>query len=246
MQGYIFLLLIVFVIVLELLFPYKKIKLIKHGFWTDLIWYFFVQGFLLQVLVYKYTSQFFTLHTLSFFSKIPLYGQVIFFLILFDFIEYWFHRLEHAWLPLWRIHEVHHSTVDLNWLSGSRQHAFELIIGNIIAGSLFAFWGAGREAVAITLFIESAWGIYNHSNINIKTGYLKYIFNTPEMHRVHHIKKGQGQFSNYATKFTVWDWIFKTAYLPDHDLARETGYGIDYEFPSDPFRQIIAVFRKKK
>ena len=50
---------------------------------------------------------------------LPVVVQVLFAVIIIDFISYWRHRLMHCrWL--WPIHAIHHSSKRLDWLSTER------------------------------------------------------------------------------------------------------------------------------
>ena len=55
----------------------------------------------------------------------PIWLQVLFFVVTHDLYIYLFHRLQHRSPTLWRLHEAHHATTEVDWLSGSRSHAFE-------------------------------------------------------------------------------------------------------------------------
>jgi hypothetical protein len=66
------------------------------------------------------------------------------------------------------------------------------------------------------------------------------------MHLWHHANHNEVFFANYSTKFAIWDWMFGTAYLPDH---KPKEYGLYYEFPKDYFLQhafSIKRFDEKK
>ena len=74
-----------------------------------------------------------------------------FFFVVHDFYIYWFHRLQHRSAILWRIHEAHHATPEVDWLSGSRSHALEILINQTVEfapifllgfGLLAAWWVA--------------------------------------------------------------------------------------------------------
>ena len=53
-------------------------------------------------------------------SRLPLWLQAIAILLLGDLIGYWMHRGFHG-ARLWRVHAVHHSSVDLDRLSAVRR-----------------------------------------------------------------------------------------------------------------------------
>src|SRR5262249_55727664 len=116
----------------------------------------------------------------------PLAVQGVFFLLLHDFFVYWFHRLQHRWPLLWRIHETHHSTADVDWLSGSRSHFMEILLEQTVEFAPLALLGAAPAIWFFKVTIDAVWGMYIHSNIDVKAGWSQYVFNGPQMHRWHH------------------------------------------------------------
>ena len=237
---------IVAVIILELIIPYRKIKIVKKGFWIDLIWYQFLQGFLLQVLIYRFIDQFYSSHSIHLITSLPVWQQFIFVFVLIDFIAYWVHRAQHGRVFLWRIHEVHHSSQELNWLSGSRIHALELILVRLIGGFIMVFLGASESTMYIFTIVQMALGTFQHSNINFRMGFINYIINTHEMHRIHHLNDLRFQSCNFSDKLSIWDWLFGTAYLPKPDTLKDVPFGIGYEYPEDLFGQLFYMFRKEE
>src|SRR5581483_8489128 len=63
-------------------------------------------------------------------TRQPVGLQFIEFLVLADLFGYWAHRLQHEIGRLWRIHAVHHSSTELNWLSSVRVHPFNEALQN--------------------------------------------------------------------------------------------------------------------
>jgi sterol desaturase/sphingolipid hydroxylase (fatty acid hydroxylase superfamily) len=90
--------------------------------------------------------------------------------------------------------------------------------------------------------MSAVWGMYIHSNLNIRTGNLQKIINGPEMHRWHH-STGKGRNRNFATKLAIWDWIFGTAFLPE---TKPDEYGLKTNFPKHYFMQTLFAFRTFK
>lgn len=165
------------------------------------------------------------------------------FLATHDFYIYWMHRLQHKNKWLWRIHEAHHSPQNVDWLSGSRSHAIEILINQTIEFLPIILLGSPPEVIAYKGAISAVWGMYIHSNINVSTGKLQLIINGPEMHRWHHTV-GKGRNRNFGTKLAIWDWIFGTAFLPDNMKADY--YGLKINFPKNYIIQFIFAFRAFK
>jgi len=232
-------------IYLEKKFPYRKgLKLFREGFWVDLIWYTFVQSYFLQIIIFNWVLYPLRQHYLpnyNFVTDWPIVAQVLFFLVTHDLYIYWFHRWQHHSKILWKTHEAHHSNKEVDWLAGTRSHSVEILINQTIEYAPIILLGANPMVVPIKALIDAVWGMYIHSNINIKSGKLQYFINGPEMHQWHHADQREVFYSNYGTKFAIWDWMFGTAYLPDKKPLR---FGLYYKFPRDYFLQHLYMFKK--
>lgn len=231
-------------VVLERIFPYTKgQKVLRDGFFDDLALYTIAQSYILSIIIFGYFIYYIDNTTgisrLQLFSNVPVWIQVVFFLITHDIYIYWMHRWQHSNKWLWRIHEAHHSPKKVDWLSGSRSHALEILINQTVEFLPIVLLGAPVEVIAYKGVISAIWGMYIHSNLNIKTGKLQLLINGPEMHRWHH-STGKGRNRNFATKLAIWDWIWGTAYLPE---SKPDEYGLKTYFPSNYFAQTLFAFR---
>ena len=139
------------------------------------------------------------------------------------------------------MHEAHHSNKEVDWLAGSRSHSLEIIVNQTIEFAPIILLGANPLVVPVKALIDAVWGMFIHSNIDVRLGKLGYIINGPEMHQWHHSNHREVFYSNYSTKFSVWDWFFKTAYRP---AAKPGDFGLNYPYPKDYFRQHLFAFRK--
>lgn len=234
-------------IILERIFPYTKgQKVLREGFFDDLALYTIVQSYILSILIFGFIINFIDsttgLSRLSLFTDVPIWIQLIFFTVTHDIYIYFMHRWQHSNKWLWRIHEAHHSPKKVDWLSGSRSHALEILINQTVEFAPIILLGSPAEVVAYKGVISAVWGMYIHSNIDIKTGWLQKIINGPEMHRWHH-STGKGRNRNFATKFAIWDWLFGTAFFPEN---KPDEYGLKTYFPAHYFEQTLYAFRSFK
>jgi len=237
----------VFFIIAERIWPYTKgQKVLREGFFDDLALYTIAQSYILSILIFTYVINFIDTSTglsrLQLFKDVPIWIQLLFFLITHDLYIYWMHRWQHNNKYLWRIHEAHHSPKKVDWLSGSRSHALEILINQTIEFLPIVLLGSPPEVIAYKGVISAVWGMYIHSNINVRTGKLQRIINGPEMHRWHH-STGKGRNRNFATKLAIWDWIFGTAFLPE---TKPDEYGLKTSFPKHYFMQTLFAFRTFK
>lgn len=234
-------------IILERFFPYTKgQKVLREGFFDDLALYSIAQSYILGIIIFGFIIRFIDNSTgisrLNLFEDVPVWLQLLFFLVTHDLYIYWMHRWQHKNKYLWRIHEAHHSPKKVDWLSGSRSHALEILLNQTIEFLPIVLLGSPVEVVAYKAMISAVWGMYIHSNLNLQTGNLQKIINGPEMHRWHH-STGKGRNRNFATKFAFWDWIFGTAYLPDF---KPDEYGLKTYFPAHYLKQTLYAFRRFK
>jgi len=226
---------------LERLFPYAPQKLLRPGFFTDLLGYGVLQSYALGFAI-SGLIRFVDHHTgwskLGLVSGWPVLGQLAFFFVVHDFYIYWFHRLQHRSNLLWRTHEAHHSVDDVDWLSGTRSHALEIMINQTIEFLPIVVLGAAPEVALMKATLDAVWGMYIHSNLNVRAGVLQRVLNGPQMHRWHHATELPAPGKNFATKLAIWDWLFGTAYLPEHKPDR---YGLpDERYPRRGFFAYVS------
>ncbi len=234
------------IVTLEKLYPYRKgLKLFRKGFYLDFVWYSIIQSYFLKILIFDFiifpVDQKFDLSRLQLITGLPIGLQVLFFFITHDFYIYWFHRLQHNSKIFWRTHEAHHSCKEVDWVAGSRSHSLEIIINQTIEFAPIILLGANPAVVPIKALIDAVWGMYIHSNIDVKSGKWQYVINGPEMHQWHHANDRRTFYKNYATKLAFWDWIFGTAFLPKDKPA---DYGLYYDYPDDYFLQHAFAFKR--
>ncbi|HEX3773265.1 MAG TPA: sterol desaturase family protein [Polyangiaceae bacterium] len=230
-------------IALERRFPYEpRQKLFREGFFTDLIGYGLIQSYFLGLLisgVILYVDHHTGWSRYRLVGDWPIPLQFLLFFVTHDFYIYWFHRLQHKSSVLWKIHEAHHSVDDVDWLSGTRSHVLEIIINQTIEFAPIALLGAAPEVAILKATVDAIWGMYIHSNLNVRAGRWQYVLNGPEMHRWHHARDLPIPGKNYGTKLAIWDWIFGTAHLPPEKPPR---YGLDE--PAYPKRGFFAYVQQ--
>ncbi|MFK7824587.1 MAG: sterol desaturase family protein [Oligoflexales bacterium] len=131
-----------------------------------------------------------------------------------DFILYWVHRAMHHPL-LWKSHRFHHSARNLNWLTGfytSGTHIAMYIIPQLVfCYYIFGFSRIEMLAIVLLSYFVQLW---QHANIEVDGGIFKYIFVTPNSHRVHHSSGKKSFDSNFGAVFSIWDFLFGTYHYP--------------------------------
>jgi sterol desaturase/sphingolipid hydroxylase (fatty acid hydroxylase superfamily) len=163
-----------------------------------------------------------------------------------DFIAYWRHRAQHSrWL--WPAHAIHHSDTRLTWFSLERMHPIDRL-GTAVDTVLLAALGAPFWAQAANVFIRHYYGYLIHADVPWTLGPLRWVFNSPAMHRWHHARDIEGSGSNFATVFSVLDRAFGTLHDPgvcDAPLGvrEDMGRGAIGQYLY-PFREWRAALRR--
>ena len=245
----------VLMVVLERLFPFTKgVKIFRKGFWTDFVWYTLIQSYALKILIFDYIIIPIKIHFLpdgvAWFNNQSMLYLILFFLFTHDFYIYVFHRMQHGNKWLWRTHEAHHSIRECDWLAGSRSHFLEILINQTIEFLpifLLLDYKVALIIVPIKALLDALFGLWIHSNTKIDIGVFKYFINSPQLHKWHHSNHDEVFYANYATKFSVFDFLFKTSFLPARKGKTPTLYGLPYRYPHDFFLQsIYSLFRFKQ
>lgn len=249
---------------LEIIFPWRKNQpLFRKDFWLD-TFYMFFNFFLLNLIVLIALSntaeQLFNdvlglvgLSVASFqlfdINTFPYWARITVFFIIIDFVQWFTHTLLHRYEFLWNFHKVHHSVKQMGFAAHLRYHWMEPVVYNSMKYIPLAIMGGfTAQDVAIVHFFNITIGHLNHANINWDYGWLKYILNNPRMHIWHHAKELPSERKmgvNFGITLSIWDYIFKTNYIPYNGRDIELGFEGDEKFPKDFIHQELYPIGKK-
>lgn len=265
-ENYFYGLIIISLVVwgLEIVFPWRKNQpLFRKDFWLD-TFYMFFNFFLLNLIVLIALSntaeQFFNdilglvgLSVANFqlfdINTFPYWARLFVFFIIIDFVQWFTHTLLHRYEFLWNFHKVHHSVKQMGFAAHLRYHWMEPVVYNSMKYIPLAIMGGfTAQDVAIVHFFNITIGHLNHANINWDYGWLKYILNNPRMHIWHHAKElpeDRKMGVNFGITLSIWDYIFKTNYIPYNGRDIELGFDGDEEFPKDFIHQEMYPLGKK-
>jgi len=172
---------------------------------------------------------------LSLWARVPVAVQVIFAIILIDFIEYWEHRFKHKTF-LWPLHAVHHSDTSLNYTSWQRLHPLDSFLHHIFFVLLGTFLGLSYVSIGWLVLARALHQQYVHMNLDWTHGPLEKFIASPRFHRWHHADTPEAYDKNFALFIPLWDHMFGTFYNPG---SCKTATGFD-ENPGDNFLKLIA------
>jgi len=197
----------ILLMIIERIIPDQKLPHVP-GWWTRVIVLNILQLGVLFLGKITWDTWF---QGLSFFhlssSVSPIIGGLIAYLII-TFVFYWWHRWRHTVNFLWlTMHQVHHSPQRIETITSFFKHPLEIICNSIIIGFVnFTVLGLDLEAASWCLLFTAIGEYFYH--MNVKTPHwLGYIFQRPEMHRIHH-ERGK-HYDNFSD-IPLWDMLFGT------------------------------------
>jgi sterol desaturase/sphingolipid hydroxylase (fatty acid hydroxylase superfamily) len=192
----------------------------------------------------KYLFAGYQLAVLGFFTaiapiKLPHNGWV--FLATFitsDFIYYWFHRISHAWKPMWAFHLIHHSAMHMNLTAAYRLNWFSALISPFFFIPVILL-GMPADYIVISYALNLAYQFFMHTEAIGKLGVIEKVMDTPSSHRVHHGSNPLYIDKNFGGVFIIWDRLFGT-YQPE---TEKVVYGLTNGFLSyNPFKLVYTGF----
>lgn len=158
-----------------------------------------------------------------------------------DLVQYWTHRAYHEVPLLWRLHAVHHSAKSMDWLAGSRQHIIELLITRTLVLAPIYVLGFSKEVIDAYIVVVGFQAVFNHANVSVRLGPLRYVIVTPNFHHWHHSQDDAAIDRNYAAHFAFLDHLFGTAVQSDKAWPEQYGVKGDY-VPNGFWRQLTFPF----
>jgi sterol desaturase/sphingolipid hydroxylase (fatty acid hydroxylase superfamily) len=173
----------------------------------------------------------------------PLWLQFIQLLVTVDFATYWVHRAFHHWPALWRFHAIHHSSLHMDWLAGSRMHVVDVVATRAVAFVPVFVLGFAPAALYAYLVFVSFHAVFIHANVRWRFMSLRWLISTPAFHHWHHASDEEGIDKNFAAFLPLWDLLFGTAHLPGHWPKR---YGtVEFQPPEGYLGQLAYPFRRR-
>eukprot|EP01037_Dinobryon_pediforme_P016594 gene16594-16775_t len=185
--------------------------------------------------------------------------------VIADLSGYLSHLAQHYVPLLWEFHKVHHSAIFLNPLTARRGHplgvAFDDIVQALIMGAptgiLVAIFHFNLTETAFLVLVTNKFFFITsletlqHSHYPISFGPLERVFISPHMHQIHHSSCKEHWDKNFGVIFSVWDWLFGTAYKPHAGefivygvgKAETAEYQDLYGVYVGPFKKIGRLFK---
>lgn len=248
---------------MEVIIPWRKNqKVIRQDFWLD-AFYMFFNFFLFSLVGYYAISNVFVegfndflrytfgLKNIIAFQidQWPIFAQLLILFIMRDFIHWNVHRLLHSVPFLWEFHKVHHSVKEMGFAAHLRFHWMETVVYRTIEYVPLGMIGFGIQEFFLVHMLATTIGHFNHSNIRVPLGPLRFLINNPQMHILHHARKLPDQHRygvNFGISLSLWDYLFGTAYTEKNEGDVLLGFEGDDQFPKGFWKQATYGFKKKK
>jgi sterol desaturase/sphingolipid hydroxylase (fatty acid hydroxylase superfamily) len=161
-------------------------------------------------------------------------------LLLADLGFYAAHRLFHAVPLLWRFHEVHHSSEQLDWIAAYRVHPVDQIINSAIIFAPVVLLGFSPGPLLVYGLIYRFHSILLHSNVRVDFGPLRWIVASPFFHHWHHADQPEAYDRNFGGQLVIYDWLFGTLNMQGRALPQR--YGLTPPIPDTYVGQLIHPF----
>ena len=235
-------------ITVETIFPLKtEWKMTKRSFFRDLKYILFAAPTIaLTKAGFGMLAIWYSQHHSGHFSHSPTVISAIAFLLVFEFLQYWYHRLSHTakgkfGKVLWKIHLAHHLPDKVYVVMHAVFNPINAFITTTIIQFPLILLGISPEATLIATLLIDLQSLVSHFNVNVKAGFLNYVFIGTETHRYHH-SANMDEAKNYGNTLAIWDLIFGTFYYRPNAVPEKLGISENNNYPeSENVLKVITL-----
>ncbi len=184
--------------------------------------------------------------TLPWLKTLPFLVQTFMVMALFEFGQYWMHRLMHNNALFWSTHAPHHHITQLNAAKGYVGNPIELFLISLSVIALFDF---EKAAIFASASLGTAISTFAHANVRSDPpGWYSFFFTTIRHHSLHHTALSyEDTRCNYGNVLILYDRIFGTyregeSAVVGQDERRRLTIAEQFLFP---FRPLISRWKAK-
>ncbi len=156
--------------------------------------------------------------------------------ILWDFVFYCKHCMEHNIRFMWAIHVNHHSSPFMNLSTSLRSGVFK-------SSYRYFFWaipiliGFPLPMFLVLYGLGKVWAFFSHSQKLGNWGLFEKFTITPNHHLLHHSCNEDNLNKNFGETFLIWDKLFGT--YKEKETAEQLQYGITETINHNNFNEVI-------
>jgi sterol desaturase/sphingolipid hydroxylase (fatty acid hydroxylase superfamily) len=142
-------------------------------------------------------------------AHLPFVSQVGMVVFLFEFGQYWMHRLMHNNALFWSTHAPHHHLTQLNAMKGAVGNPIELFL---ISLSILALFDLPKAALLAGFGVTAVVSTFAHANVRSDPPiWYSFFFTTIRHHSLHHTALSyEDTRCNYGNSLILLDRIFGT------------------------------------
>jgi sterol desaturase/sphingolipid hydroxylase (fatty acid hydroxylase superfamily) len=229
--------LVLSLIFIETLFPLsKQWKMTKQSFFRD------IKYIGIDIVIIALTQTIFGMLAIYYsenhqgiFTNTPVLVAVVGYLLVFEFFQYWLHRYYHEGKgPLGRFlgnaHLAHHLPDRVYVVMHAVFNPINAFISVIVVQTPLILLGIPPAAAFAASLLIDLQSVVSHFNVDIRAGFLNYVFIGTETHRYHHSADGKGAM-NYGNTLSIWDIVFGTFYYKPNSVPKKLGVDDPDQFP---------------
>lgn len=180
-------------------------------------------------------------------AQVPLYVALPVALLSFEALNYVHHRLSHE-MPgalgrfLWLTHVAHHLPDRVYVVMHAAFHPFNVLITQVALMLLpLTLLGVTPEVTLAFNLLVGFHSIISHCNVDIRAGWLNYVFISTELHRFHH-SADEGEAKNYGVVLSLLDLAFGTFYYRPGTVPAHLGVATPAAYPdSNEFWRVLHL-----
>lgn len=181
----------------------------------------------------------------------PFWGQVLMTILILDFGIAAVHHQSHRWNWLWQFHAVHHSVTRMYGFNGLMKHPVHQCVETAIGIAPLWIMGIPADVAQALTFCVALQLLLQHSNVDYRTGPIKYLLANAEVHRFHHLRPPANGDINFGLFTTVYDHVAGTFFYDAKTAPRDSeAIGLSDQFPQRYDHQIahpfLHIFEKAK
>lgn len=179
-------------------------------------------------------------------AEMPFLAQVALVLFVYEFGQYWMHRLMHNWTPFWLTHAPHHHITQLNAMKGAVGNPIELVL---ISLSIVVLFDVSQAAVLGAFGATGVISTFAHANVRSDPPkFYSWFFTTIRHHSLHHSVPYEDTRCNYGNSLILCDRIFGTykegeASIVGQDDRRRLSIREQWVFPFVP---LVKAWRARR
>jgi len=241
----------VFVLGLELVFErHEGWRINRREFLTDLFYFILINtvigrlAYLLSEAPLLSLKESWGIAT-PWLMEMPFVVQVAVVWFVWEFGQYWMHRLMHNWEPFWLTHAPHHHITQLNAMKGAVGNPIELFLISI---GVVALLDVSPAAYLCAFSAGNVVSTFNHANVKSDPPFFySFFFTTIRHHSFHHSVGYENTRCNYGNAIILIDRLFGTykegeGILVGQDDRRRLSIREQFVFP---FKPLIAMIERK-